>query len=140
MNLWQMLYLKTIIHRLGIRKNVFSNDKYIFDGTKNNKSNSDARVNNHSSFEKYGKSDDESSYQNDWSNVARLWENCTNPNLLYIEGIGTTDLKGDSTMGYAFGSGWTGIRFKVRKGCEQAAAIIKKKWMPIRESVAGNYI
>ncbi|MCS4225960.1 DUF2235 domain-containing protein [Sphingobacterium sp. BIGb0165] len=98
-----------------------------FDGTKNNKSNSDARVNNHSSFEKYGKSDDESSYQNDWSNVARLWENCTNPNLLYIEGIGTTDLKGDSTMGYAFGSGWTGIRFKVRKGCEQAAAIIKKE-------------
>ncbi|MDR2275047.1 MAG: DUF2235 domain-containing protein [Sphingobacterium sp.] len=97
-----------------------------FDGTKNNKNNSDARVNKHSSFEKYGKSDAESSYQNDWSNVARLWNCCTNSNVLYIEGIGTTDLKDDSTMGYAFGSGWTGIRFKVRSGCEKAAERIKK--------------
>jgi len=98
-----------------------------FDGTKNNKNNSNARVNKNSSFEKYGKSDVESSYQNDWSNVARLWNNCTNPNRLYIEGIGTTDDKKDSTMGYAFGSGWTGIRFKVRKGCEQAANIISRE-------------
>jgi len=53
-----------------------------FDGTKNNKNNSNARVNKNSSFEKYGKSDVESSYQNDWSIVARLWNNCTNPNRL----------------------------------------------------------
>lgn len=97
-----------------------------FDGTKNNKNNTNARRTGHSSYAKYGESDDESSYQNDWSNVARLWENCMNANRLYIEGIGTTDLKGDSTMGYAFGSGWTGIRFKVRSGCQQAADIIKK--------------
>jgi len=97
-----------------------------FDGTKNNKNNTDARRTGHSSFAKFGKSDDESSYQNDWSNVARLWENCTNTNRLYIEGIGTTDRQKDSTMGYAFGSGFTGIRFKVRKGCEQSADIIKR--------------
>jgi len=93
-----------------------------FDGTKNNKNNSDARVSNSAAYRKHGAKDEESSYQNDWSNVARLWDACSDKaNRIYVEGIGTTDNAGDSQMGYAFGSGFTGIRFKVRKGCQQAA-------------------
>lgn len=93
-----------------------------FDGTKNNKNNSDARVADSAAYQQHGADDDESSYQNDWSNVARLWDASSDKaNRIYIEGIGTTDNASDSQTGYAFGSGFTGIRFKVRKGCDQAA-------------------
>lgn len=90
-----------------------------FDGTKNSKTNTNERLANTSNFQKYGKDDDESSYYNDWSNVARLWDNYDKASSLYIEGIGTEDQKSDSTIGYAFGSGDTGIRGKVRIACEK---------------------
>jgi len=89
-----------------------------FDGTKNNKDNTNQRIKpTNGSFDKYGKDDDESSYYNDHSNVARLWS-CYTGQKLYIEGIGTTTAKGDDMVGYAFGSGGTGVRGKVRKGCK----------------------
>lgn len=108
-----------------IAKNYTITISIFFDGTKNNKNNTDARRKNLKSFRDHG-SDEESSYQNDWSNVARLWENSKTEHILYVEGIGTTDGQGDSTRGFAYGSGETGIRFKVRKGCESAADVIAK--------------
>ena len=45
-----------------------------------------------------------------------------------MEGIGTEDKKADSNIGYGTGTGSTGIRGKVRKGCE---AIVTKKLKPL---------
>lgn len=91
-----------------------------FDGTKNNKNNTKERESGSSSYKNYGgELGDNNSYNNDWSNVARLWDTYDKKNALYIEGIGTEDKKGDEIQGYAFGSGATGIRAKVRKGCEK---------------------
>lgn len=101
-----------------------------FDGTKNNKNNTNARNPSHARHADYKSNgtDKASSYQNDWSNVARLWEQCKDTaHRIYIEGIGTADYKEDSTLGYAIGMGETGVRFKVRKGCEKVAELIEKK-------------
>lgn len=100
-----------------------------FDGTKNNKTNSDQRVAHEkgkggAAYVKYGTEED-SSYQNDWSNVARLWSTYDRSRCIYIEGIGTEDKGEDSSMGYAFGTGTTGIRGKVRKGCVELVKLIK---------------
>ncbi|UKB82877.1 DUF2235 domain-containing protein [Chryseobacterium sp. MEBOG06] len=95
-----------------------------FDGTLNNKTNTIERRGKTEVHKKYGgKSSDNNSYNNDWSNVARMWDNYDKNFGIYIEGIGTEDSKGDATLGYAFGTGETGIRGKVRKGCEE---IVKK--------------
>ncbi len=62
-----------------------------------------------------------SSYTNDYTNVARKWF-CTQESYrAYVEGMGTEDFKEDVSDGYAFGSGLTGIRGKVRKACEKLA-------------------
>lgn len=98
-----------------------------FDGTLNNKTNTEARVSpkpGDTSFKKYGAGDEQSSYYNDWSNVARLWDNYDKSKSIYIEGIGTENELSDSLKGYAFGSGVTGIRGKVRKGCEKIVSDI----------------
>lgn len=95
-----------------------------FDGTLNNKTNTDERKKGTDAHKKHGgKSSDNTSYNNDWSNVARMWDNYDKNFGIYIEGIGTQDKEGDATLGYAFGTGETGIRSKVRKGCEE---IVKK--------------
>ncbi|CAM3749851.1 DUF2235 domain-containing protein [Flavobacterium gelidilacus] len=70
---------------------------------------------------------DNSSYANDYTNVARLWFCTKKAYKIYIEGMGTDDFKEDVSDGYAFGSGLTGIRAKVRKGCEKLADEIVKK-------------
>lgn len=95
-----------------------------FDGTLNNKTNTIERRNQTADYKKNGGSPtDNNSYNNDWSNVARLWDNYDKNFGIYIEGIGTEDKQEDSMLGYAFGTGPTGIRGKVRKGCEE---IVKK--------------
>ncbi|MFP3832811.1 T6SS phospholipase effector Tle1-like catalytic domain-containing protein [Chryseobacterium sp. SIMBA_028] len=95
-----------------------------FDGTLNNKTNTIERVKKTPDYKKHGGvPGDNNSYNNDWSNVARMWDNYDKDYGIYIEGIGTEDAKGDETLGYAFGTGATGIRSKVRKGCEE---IVKK--------------
>jgi hypothetical protein len=95
-----------------------------FDGTLNNKTNTTERRNKTADYKKNGgKPSDNNSYNNDWSNVARLWDNYDKNFGIYIEGIGTEDKEEDSMLGYAFGTGATGIRGKVRKGCEE---IVKK--------------
>jgi hypothetical protein len=95
-----------------------------FDGTLNNKTNTIETRNKTADYKKNGGSPtDNNSYNNDWSNVARLWDNYDKNFGIYIEGIGTEDKEEDSMLGYAFGTGATGIRGKVRKGCEE---IVKK--------------
>lgn len=100
-----------------------------FDGTLNNKQNTIERENNTTIYKKNGiktwkqkqiSEKKDTSYDNDWSNIARMSEACKDKIYpIYIEGIGTEDRKGDDTDGFAFGSGSTGIRAKVRKGCEE---------------------
>jgi hypothetical protein len=100
-----------------------------FDGTKNNRNNTfrrlDKDANSNTSADSkviYKKNyEKESSYENGYSNIAALsymaLEDTTNRIVKdYIEGEGTeNDIKGD-TMGYAFGSGTTGIPVKANKG------------------------
>lgn len=112
-----------------------------FDGTQNNRSNTRAAGNEpgykptdeeKKKYNKYSNKDDDS-YVNDLSNVARkeYWYKKNDDEYvgkIYIEGIGTQDLKEDSDdvtehLGVAFGAGQLGIRAKVRKGCEE---VIKK--------------
>jgi hypothetical protein len=99
-----------------------------FDGTLNNKNNTQEKLNNSEHFKKNGVDKKQSSsYYNDKSNVARLWEFYEEPHKIYVEGIGTEDREEDSTMGFAFGTGDTGIRGKVRKGCERISDIVKQE-------------
>lgn len=93
-----------------------------FDGTLNNKTNSDARKSNANSYKEYGGDlSDNNSYNNDWSNIARLWDNYDKRNAIYIEGIGTIDNQDDEMDGFAYGSEKTGIKAKVKIGCEKIA-------------------
>jgi hypothetical protein len=110
-----------------------------FDGTLNNKTNTEARLEfdkvlDHAvSFDKEkvrafqaNIKDKKNSYYNDFTNVARLWDFYDKNNSVYIEGIGTEDLKKDNKNGYAFGAGDTGVRGKVKKGCEKLFDRIKQ--------------
>lgn len=77
-----------------------------FDGTKNN------YFNVTSTNKRAG----QESYENDLSNVARMWASIRRDeiyNAVYIEGIGTTRDKDDSTEGYALATGGTGIVARV---------------------------
>ncbi|MDI9309681.1 MAG: DUF2235 domain-containing protein [Limnohabitans sp.] len=108
-----------------------------FDGTSNNRANTNARVapknqKEKNAYESYG--GDDSSYENDLSNIARIEpfykEVDAYTTKIYIEGIGTEDLKDDSvyfsSKGVSMGTGPTGIRAKVRKGCEKVTEEIVK--------------
>ena len=63
----------------------------------------------------------DNSLMNDYTNVARMWKCCEEVYCIYIEGIGTLDKEKDVEAGFQYGSGKTGIRAKVRKGCEELA-------------------
>ena len=76
------------------------------------------------------------SYENDFSNVARLWKGVDQEKYgIYIEGIGTKDEDGDYIRGMAWGTGGTGIRAKVRKGCKKLADEILKKIKKKRKNI-----
>jgi len=107
-----------------------------FDGTKNNRNNTSRRldkdIDSKTSKESkviYKKNyEEESSYENGYSNVAAMSymviEDKENRILKeYIEGEGTEDDQKGDIMGFAFGSGTTGIPEKVEKGFTN----IKKK-------------
>ena len=68
----------------------------------------------------------DNSYSNDYTNVARMWKYCAEDYKVYVEGMGTEDKKKDSQDGFAFGSGLTGVRAKVRKACELVAVKVGK--------------
>lgn len=108
-----------------------------FDGTLNNKVNSKERESNTEIYRKNGiktwkerqiSEKKDTSYDNDWSNVARLSECSEKEYKIYIEGIGTEDRKKDDQFGFAMGSKSMGIRAKVRKGCEEIVKIIGKSF------------
>jgi hypothetical protein len=133
--------------RIDIRISVF------FDGTGNNKTNTECRLeyekkkqNPNSNYnktkaavyekkaikyEKKGKTGDDS-YENDYSNVARLYQYYKNEtgnnkerwDCVYIEGIGTTDMESDGSVAQGLGYSVfykTGIRDKVKIGCQEVA-------------------
>ncbi|WP_164875557.1 DUF2235 domain-containing protein [Apibacter sp. HY039] len=111
-----------------------------FDGTLNNRRNTEIRKKVHK-IEEYKnqaatkeeqkiyqkKSKEDNSFANDFSNVARKSLCCKESYTIYTEGIGTTDEKGDSTAGFAWGRGETGVLAKVKSGCEKLAKKIKEK-------------
>ena len=119
-----------------------------FDGTLNNKDNTDLRIKHEKGIAtpqeeklyKVGSKksfvDDQgvdNSYSNDYSNVARQWKYCVDDYRIYIAGIGTIsvneekDIKQgrDDSAGFQFGIGKMGIRAKVREGCELLAKKLK---------------
>lgn len=75
---------------------------------------------------------DDTSYENGLSNVARMWESLDkdleSPDLgVYVEGMGTTRDQGDSTKGYAFGTGETGITSRAQLAFKLLQDTIKQK-------------
>jgi hypothetical protein len=107
-----------------------------FDGTLNNKVNTKERENNTEIYKKNGiktwterqiSEKKDTSYDNDWSNVARLSECAEKGYQIYIEGIGTEDYKKDDQFGFAMGSKVAGIRAKVRKGCQEIVRLLPSK-------------
>lgn len=116
-----------------------------FDGTLNNRSNTEKRLSQPSFLSLKG---NESSYANFYSNVPILeYMNLRNEAdnhevSVYIEGIGTVNFSeefksrgvadkdngNDERQGFAFGSGPTGIRDKVIKGINEAKARILKAY------------
>lgn len=99
-----------------------------FDGTLNNYFNvttQDAKV-----LKAHG--GDDTSYDNALSNVARMWQpmhkDPDGPDIgVYIEGMGTIRLQGDSLKGYAMGTGETGIVSRAQQAFEPLKAIVSKK-------------
>ncbi len=105
-----------------VQANVF------FDGTLNNYFN--VKEADQSTKNQYGGED--TSYANDLSNVARMWEpmgkELDGPDLgVYIEGMGTTKFKADSLRGYAFGTGETGIVARAQAAIEPLKELVTEK-------------
>lgn len=117
----------TMSNRLEFTLNIF------FDGTTNNKTNTEARENNDIAYQKKSNKKDDS-YENDFTNVARAYDAMfkKDPKQLavYVEGVGTTDLDSDDTLpiGIAQSAGFwhTGLRDKVNRGCELGALRVKE--------------
>ena len=107
-----------------------------FDGTGNNKSNTEARKANSEDYQQNANMKNDS-YENEFSNVAKGYDtinpNTENQEVEYIEGVGTVDLQGDNVFpGQALGTGGTGVKGKVTKGCIKGAAKLGKyKGRPI---------
>jgi hypothetical protein len=116
-----------------------------FDGTNNNKNNTNAKeyydkrargkkltpkeAVSAEAYRKNGKEDESSSYYNAWSNVARLHDAYPDNLCVYVDGIGTETEKGDSILGAGFGTGDTGILGKTKEGCEKLAKAVKTSGM-----------
>ena len=99
-----------------------------FDGTLNNYYNVTTR--DDAVRRQHGGED--TSYDNALSNVARMWKSLDDdpdgPDLgVYVEGMGTTRLQGDSTRGYAFGTGASGIQARAQQAFPKLIDIINKK-------------
>ena len=101
-----------------------------FDGTLNNKRNTYIRkeIEKKEKGQLYDKEAvkddpwgiDKDSFENDYTNVARMQKYYSlKTNVIYIEGIGTLDGDTDTVAGYTTGLGETGVRAKVRSGCEK---------------------
>jgi Uncharacterized alpha/beta hydrolase domain (DUF2235) len=112
----------------------------LFDGTNNNKANIGEREKNEtqegSVAYKDHSSDDPNSYDNGRTNIALMEEqvqeyvdqNGYNIAIkVYVEGQGTFNLGGDSTMGKAFGAMKSGVYQRARDGINRAVAQLQTK-------------
>ncbi|MEO8237139.1 MAG: DUF2235 domain-containing protein [Flavobacterium sp.] len=114
-------------NRLELTLNIF------FDGTTNNKTNTEAREKNDTAYQKKSNKKDDS-YENDFTNVARAYDatsvNEPTQKSVYVEGVGTNDLDSDDTLpiGIAQSAGFwhSGLKDKVKRGCEKGALKVKK--------------
>ncbi len=95
-----------------------------FDGTLNNRTNVEQREKGTAVYQEHAGN---GSYENDRSNIAILEANVEKEVSgydatvsVYTEGPGTEDKQSDSTLGYALGTGTTGIKSKVEKGIRTA--------------------
>ncbi|WP_443937012.1 T6SS phospholipase effector Tle1-like catalytic domain-containing protein [Pedobacter sp. MW01-1-1] len=110
-----------------------------FDGTLNNRRNTEIRkkvehkgefkdiaatAEEKKIYDKYAEEDN--SFGNDFTNVARKTFCCVEKYQIYVEGMGTLDEKDDVGDGYKYGRGLTGIIGKVQKGCATLADRINK--------------
>jgi len=121
-------------NRLELTLNLF------FDGTTNNKTNTEEREKNSNIYEKQSNKV-EDSYENDFTNVARAYDAVSIANSkqlrVYVEGVGTTDEKSDDLLPVGLGQSagfWnTGIKDKVKVGCEKGAKeiMVASKGKPI---------
>ncbi len=122
----------TPIDTIDVSLNVF------FDGTSNNKTNTESRLTNNDDYNrKSNKKDD--SYENDFTNIARGYDgidpNADKQAVVYIEGIGTVDSKSDTlifslpnNVGGGLGEGDRGVIAKVTKGCVESAKTLRFKF------------
>ncbi|UPZ15557.1 T6SS phospholipase effector Tle1-like catalytic domain-containing protein [Flavobacterium humidisoli] len=102
-----------------------------FDGTQNNKTNTDAKSTDskdHDAYLKKGNKEDDS-FENDYTNVARGYDaidpDAKFQSALYIEGIGTEDLESDDVFpDVAIGMGYRGVVAKVGKACVKASEML----------------
>jgi hypothetical protein len=122
-------------------KRVDLNFGVFFDGTTNNKNNTNAKeyydkrargekltreeTISAETYKKNGRDKESSSYYNSWSNVARLYDAYSVGESIYVDGIGTETEKGDSILGAGLGTAFifegTGILDKVKEGCKKLA-------------------
>lgn len=72
----------------------------------------------------------DTSYENDHTNVARMYLNSDRRNYaIYIEGVGTADLDNDNSFpGFSYASGGKGLLEKVKKASEELAQTIKENY------------
>jgi hypothetical protein len=104
-----------------------------FDGTANNRANTRERLAAEAAGRAFSKT---GSYENDESNVSRLETLCQgDPNFehsfsVYVEGIGTTNHQGDTTVGLALGTGSTGVPAKVQAGVNEVLRRIRQLGIP----------
>ena len=116
------------------RNSINVNLNIFFDGTGNNKTNTEARDENspnHKDYLAIGNKEDDS-FENGLTNVARGFDaispSTENQVRVYVEGMGTENLKEDTIFpGVMFGMGDTGVPAKVTKGCLDAGNEMYKK-------------
>jgi hypothetical protein len=99
-----------------------------FDGTLNNYFNVEEAE--QATKEKYGGND--TSYENALSNVARMWKPMgkerDGPDLgVYVEGMGTSKYQKDSLLGYATGTGETGIKERAQSAFDSIRNLVARK-------------
>jgi len=106
--------------------------RLFFDGTLNNRTNTDNRLESTDIYSAHKGKKSYKSYENDYTNIAKLEKYVTRDEQadhsfsLYIEGPGTEDEKGDEFVGYALGTGDTGVKAKAEKGIQRTIDKVKE--------------
>jgi LysM repeat protein len=102
-----------------------------FDGTANNRTNTEQRLKNTDAYNSYKAPLGGGSYENDYTNISKLEKLILSDNQtehflhVYIEGAGTQDNARDIPQGLAEGRGTTGVIAKVEKGIEKVITLIE---------------